>query len=122
MTVKDWIKRIKVVYGYLPLMEPGAVKFTEEELIRYVIKPNIPRLWMKDFKIRKGHTMTSILEVLSLLKAVEAVEPSDRNKSKKNDSKKFKRNDNDSRNKSSDKDKNGKQKLKNKPSRKSRMG
>ena len=114
MTVKDWIKRIKVINGYFPLMKLGAVKFTEEELIRYVIKPNIPRSWVKDFKIGKGITMTSTLEVLGQLKAIEAAESSDRNRSNKKDNKKFKRNDNDSRNKSSDKDKNGKQKFKNK--------
>ena len=114
MTVRDWIKRIKVINGYLPLMELGAMKFTEEELIRYLIKPNIPRSWVKDFKIGKGLTMTSILEVLGLLKAIEAAETSDRNKSNKRDNKKFKRNNDDSRNKSSDKDKNGKQKFKNK--------
>ena len=42
ITVKNWIKRIKVINCYLPLIELQAMKFREEELIRYVIKPNIP--------------------------------------------------------------------------------
>ena len=45
MSVRDWIKRIKVINGYLPLMETGAVKFMEEKLIRSVIRPNLPRTY-----------------------------------------------------------------------------
>ena len=114
MSVKDWIKRIKVINGYLPLMEVGAVKFTEEELIRYVIKPNIPRSWMKDFKIGKGLTMTSTLEVLGLLKAIEAAEILDRNNANKKKHKQPKRNHNNSKNESGSNYKKGRKKFKNK--------
>ena len=32
--VKNWVKRIKVIYGYLPLIEVGGAKFMEQEIIR----------------------------------------------------------------------------------------
>ena len=87
MTVKDWIETIKVINGYLPLMEVGATKFIKEELIKCVIKPNIPRSWVKDFKIGKGKIMTSTLEVWGLLKAIEAAEVPDKNKSSRKNNK-----------------------------------
>ena len=70
-------------------MEVGATKFTEEKLIKFVIKPNIPKSWVKDFKVGKGQNMTSTLEVLSLLKAIEAAKVPDKNKSSRKNNKQF---------------------------------
>ena len=69
-----------MINDVLPLMEVGAVRFIEEELIKYVIRPNISRSWVKDFKIGKGPAMTSTLEVLGLLKTIEAAELSGNSK------------------------------------------
>ena len=112
ISVKDGIKRIKVINGYLPLMEVGATKSTEEELIRYVIKPNIPMSWVKDFKIEKGQITTNTLEVLGLLKAIEAAEVPDQNKYSRKNNKQFKKNEYSLKNKGGSNNKSVKKKFK----------
>ena len=113
LTVKNWIKRIKVINGYLPLLEVGGEKFTEEGLIRYVTKPNIPKSWVKDFKIGRGLNMTSTLEVLSLLKTIEASDTSEKNKPFKK-TKSFKKSEKYSKYDKNNDKRNGKKKFKNK--------
>ena len=71
LLAKKWIKRIRVINGYLPGMADGAAKFTDSELICYWIKPNIPSLWLKDFKIGGGLVMNSTFQVIQLLQAIE---------------------------------------------------
>ena len=71
LTSKKWIKRMRVINGYISGMANGAGKFTDQELIRYCIKPNLPSSWLKDFKIGGGLVMTSTFQVMELLKIIE---------------------------------------------------
>ena len=91
LLAKKWIKRMRVINGYLPGMADGAEKFTDSELIRYCIKPNIPPSWLKDFKIGGGLVMNSTFQVIQLLQVIEENEKFTRKKSK-NDEKPGKRN------------------------------
>jgi hypothetical protein len=71
MPVKQWISRMKNINSYLPLMEQEASSLTEKELITKVITPNLPKAWLKDFKLLKLNCKAKIKEVLQELLVIE---------------------------------------------------
>lgn len=48
MTVRQWIRRMKTINQYIELLETGK-KFTEAQLIKEDINPNIPNTWKTHF-------------------------------------------------------------------------
>jgi hypothetical protein len=79
LSVKLWIIRIKNINLYLPLMKCDALylslslslSFSKEDLISEVITPNIPLVWMKEFKILKLDWETRIKNILEELLVIE---------------------------------------------------
>jgi len=71
MSIKQWIKRIKNINSYLPLMEQEARPFSEKELITEVIAKNIPSAWHIQFRLAKLHLKTRIDNVISDLTVIE---------------------------------------------------
>ena len=47
--VKDWVRRMKAIHAYLPLIDVACPKFTKQELVQHCITPNIPNQWWLTF-------------------------------------------------------------------------
>ena len=71
MDVKSWIRRMKTINNYIPYMGRNVNRFTEEQLVRYCITPNIPHTWKKDFKLGGGHMLQNTNEAAKRLKIVQ---------------------------------------------------
>ena len=92
--VKPWIRRMKTINNYIPYMGINVSRFTEEQLVRYCITPNIPLTWRKDFKLGRSHMLQSTNKAAHRLKIVQEhekiQEAKNGNKSKKsNKNKRF---------------------------------
>ena len=58
MKVENYIRRVKTLNNYIPLMELGAVKLTERELIKHVVLKGIPIKWTIDLKRANSYRST----------------------------------------------------------------
>ena len=89
MKAKDWVMCMKVINSYLKLLAANGRKFTEEQLVKNCITPNIPKAWKKDFKLGRGNLCTTCQDALVILKLIEQSDKSDRYKrdDKRNNSK-----------------------------------
>ena len=45
LTLKSWMKRVRTLNSYLPLLKAGEKRLTEEYLLDEVILENIPAHW-----------------------------------------------------------------------------
>eukprot|EP00957_Ditylum_brightwellii_P182777 13921923-Ditylum_brightwellii.AAC.1 len=43
--VKEWIKQMQMINLYLPSMETGRQRMTEQILIKWCVAPNLPPRW-----------------------------------------------------------------------------
>ena len=60
MKAKEWVRRMKVINSYLPYMQHGGAKFSNAQLVKHCVAPNVPKSWKKDFRIGRGHLLTSV--------------------------------------------------------------
>ena len=69
LTAKEWIKRIQVINSHMGLMSEEATEMSEQELVKQVIKPDIPRQVATKFEIeyRSGMSLKEVARILGLL-------------------------------------------------------
>ena len=69
LTAKEWIKRIQVINSHMGLMSKEATEMSKQELVKQVIKPNIPRQVATKFEIeyRSGMSLKEVSRILGLL-------------------------------------------------------
>ena len=53
MRIDNYIRRAKTLNNYILLMDNGAVKLTEREMIRQVVLKGIPVTWIFGFGMGK---------------------------------------------------------------------
>jgi len=75
--IENYIRRVKNVNNYIPLMKQGAQKLTERELIKTVIVKKIPNKWLQDLKRANNHNLATLEELQSVLKPIEEADESD---------------------------------------------
>ena len=78
MRIDNYIRRIKVLNNYIPLMENGAIKLTERELIKQVILKNVPVSWNLALKRANNHKSTSLSDLQRILKPIEEADEVER--------------------------------------------
>ena len=52
VTLKCWMKRVRTLNSYLPLLKAGEKRLTEEYLLEEVILENIPARWQRECDLR----------------------------------------------------------------------
>ena len=69
LTSKDWIQRIEEINSYLSIMDENGASFTNDELIKQVIKPNIPTMIKEDFDLQyyDGMDLKTVAKKIGLL-------------------------------------------------------
>ena len=72
-----YMRRVKTVNNYIPLMKQGAQRLTERELIKTVILKTIPNKWLQDLKRANNHNLATLEELQSVLKPIEEADESD---------------------------------------------
>ena len=75
--IENYIRRVKTVNNYIPLMKNGAQKLTERELIKTVILKTIPNRWLQDLKRANNHNLVTLEELQAVLKPVEEADEND---------------------------------------------
>ena len=77
MKVENYIRRVKTLNNYIPLMELGAAKLTERELRKQVVLKGIPIKWTLDLKRENNYNLTSLSALQSVLKPIEEADDSE---------------------------------------------
>lgn len=100
LTVSQWITRVKIINNLLEIIEDRDSKFTEKQLVREVISPNIPSPWRSSwgqFGYRRLATLDEVERKLQDFEKTEVVEErqTSRFNNKKNN---YKRRENDNSN------------------------
>ena len=75
--IENYIRRVKTINNYIPLMKEGAQKFTERELIKTVILKTIPNKWLQDLKRANNHNLATLEEFQTVLKPIEEANEDD---------------------------------------------
>ena len=75
--IENYIRRVKTVNNYIPLMKNGAQKFTERELIKTIILETIPNKCLQDLKRANNHNLATLEELHAVLKPIEEADESD---------------------------------------------
>ena len=88
LTAKEWIKQMQVINDHIGLMDEDANPLDEDELVKQVIKPNVPKAVRTKFEIKYRSTMTlkEVSRILGLLlkDANERQKSSNNNDSRRN--------------------------------------
>lgn len=87
MKVENYTRRVKMLNNYIPLMEIGAIKLTERELIKQVVLKGTLIKWTLNLKRANNHNLASLAALQSLLKPIEEADDSEqkhKNKLKSN--------------------------------------
>ena len=84
LSVKKWVNRILTINSFLPLMEIGAQRITEKDIITDVITPNIPIEWKSQYLLQGLHLETRVSKVVTTLQHLESVEKMVPTKTKNN--------------------------------------
>ena len=84
LNVKKWINRILTINSFLPLMETGAHRLTEKDIITDVITPNIPIEWKSQYLLQGLHLEIHVSKIVTALQHLESVEKIIPTKSKDN--------------------------------------
>ena len=63
MRIDNYIRRIKILNNYIPLMNNGAAKLIEIEMIKQVILKWIPVTWNLDLKRLNNHNCTTLADL-----------------------------------------------------------
>lgn len=74
--IENYIRRVKTLNNY-PLIETGAVKLTERELIKTVVLKTISVKWTLDVKRAIDHNLATLAELQSVLKPIEEANESE---------------------------------------------
>ena len=80
--VKGWVRRMKAINVYLPLIDAACPKFTKQELVQHRIAPNIPDQWRLTFQLSRGHLAATVQDASIVLEELEC----DKLKKKKKES------------------------------------
>ena len=75
--IENYIRRVKTINNYIPLMKNGAQKFTERELIKTVILKTIPNKWLQDLKRANNHNLTTLEAFQTVLTPIEEANEDD---------------------------------------------
>ena len=75
--IENYIRRVKTVNNYIPLIKTGSQKLTESELIKTVILKKIPNKWLQDLRRANNHNLATLEELHSVLKPIEEADESD---------------------------------------------
>ena len=78
MKVRRWVRRVKTINTYLELLDPTRARLTDRQIVEYVIAPNIPHSWSKDFRLAKGHLATTTRDAVEILEEIELAEPKEK--------------------------------------------
>ena len=71
MRIDNYIRRIKTLSNYILLMDNGAIKLTEREMIKQAVLKGIPVTWSLDFKRENNHNCTTLTDLQKVLKPIE---------------------------------------------------
>ena len=69
LAVSKWVRRIKNINSLIPMM--GEEKLKEEKLVKNVISPNQPDLWIKPFHLSGAHQYNNAKKVMSTSEVLE---------------------------------------------------
>ena len=71
LTLKSWMKRVKSLNSYLPLLKAGEKRLPEEYLLEEVILENIPSRWQRECDLRDIDETSNWSEVQAFLMKFE---------------------------------------------------
>ena len=74
--VKKWIKKVRNINAFLPLMSSKAAKMTDNELLEHVILENIPNKWIQECDLKGIDEDSKWSEVVDFLLTCEENFPS----------------------------------------------
>ena len=74
--VKKWIKKVRNINAFLPLMSSKAAKMTDIELLEHVILENIPNKWIQECDLKGIDEDSKWSEVVDFLLTCEEHFPS----------------------------------------------
>ena len=60
MRIDNYIRSVKTLNNYIPLMDNGAIKLTEREMIRQVVLKGIPVTWNLNLKRANNHNLKRV--------------------------------------------------------------
>ena len=71
LTLKSWMKRVRNLNRYLPLIKAGEIKLTEEYLLEEIIFENIPADWQRECDLKGIDETSNWSEVQAFLMKCE---------------------------------------------------
>ena len=80
--IESYIRWIKTVNNYIPLMKEEAQKLTERELIKTVILETTPNKWLQVLKRANNHNLSTIEEFQIVLNPIEEADKNDQDSSR----------------------------------------
>ena len=89
--IENYIRRVKTVNNYIPLIKGGAQKLTEREIIKTVILKKISNKWLQDLKRANNHNLLTIEELQPVLKPIEEADENDQESSRQKIKQRFER-------------------------------
>lgn len=63
MRIDNYIRRVEILYNYIPWMAKGPIKLTEREMIKQVDLNGIPVTWNLDLKRANNHNCMTLTEL-----------------------------------------------------------
>ena len=55
-------------------MDPTRLQLTDQQIVKHIIALNIPHLWIKDFRLAKGHLANTTQDAVEILEEIKLAE------------------------------------------------
>ena len=78
MWIDSYIRWVKTLNSYIPLMDTDATKLTEKEMTWQVVLKGIPMTWNLDLKRANNHKRSTLTELQRILKSIEEADEAKR--------------------------------------------